>query len=304
VIGGVRVEDADIRVTTADPLVPGAVPAIARLRNRDPLPGVNVIYALTPKQNIRLGYSRTLSRPDFRELSPFDFTNVVGGFNTVGNPDLRRATIANIDARWEWFLGGNQLVAASYFVKDFTDPIETTIQAVADLRQSYVNAEGAFNQGVEVEYRQALGRWSRHLSPFSVSANFTIVDSEVTLPAEQALILTSKQRSLVGQSRYIFNIIGEWVKPQWRSSARFYANSVSRRITDVGTFGLPDIYQERNMFLDFVYQYDVTESGKWSLRFAGQNLGNNRYRWTQADQLYRQFNIGRTFEIGVGFSLL
>ena len=304
VIGGIRVEDADIRVTTADSLVPGSVPAIARLKNRDPLPGLNVIYALTSRQNIRVGYSQTLSRPDFRELSPFDFTNVVGGFNTVGNPNLRRATISNFDARWEWFLGGNQLIAASYFLKDFTDPIEVTIQAVADLRQSYINAEGALNHGIELEYRQSLRRWSRRLAPFSISTNFTMVDSNVTLPAEQALILTSKQRPLVGQSRYIFNVIGEWEKPQWRSSARFYANSVSRRITDVGTFGLPDIYQERNTFMDFVYQYDVTEDGKWSLRFAGQNLGDNQYRWTQANQLYRQFNIGRTFEVGLSFSLL
>jgi hypothetical protein len=189
-------------------------------------------------------------------------------------------------------------------VKDFTDPIEVTIQAVADLRQSYINAEGALNHGFEFEYRQALGRWSRRLRPFSVSANFTVVDSNVRLPAEQALILTSKERPLVGQSRYIFNIIGEWVKPQWRSSARFYANSVARRITDVGTFGLPDVYQERNTFLDFVYQYDVTENGKWSLRFTGQNLGNNWYRWTQAGQLYREFRIGRTFEAGLSFSLL
>jgi outer membrane receptor protein involved in Fe transport len=302
-IGGFRVEDANINVTTIDPLIPGSRPAVSSLVNRDPLPAINAIYALTRRQNLRFAYSQTLSRPDFRELSPFDFTNVVGGFNTVGNPDLRRTKIQNFDARWEWFLGGNQIIAASYFIKQFDDPIEVTIQAVADFRQSFINADSARNQGIELEYRQSLGRWSPKLAQFALQSNFTYVNSSVTLPPDQATILTSKSRPLVGQSPFIFNIIGEWVKPKWRSNARFYLNSVSRRITDVGTFNLPDIYQERNTLVDFVYQFDVTEDGRLALRFSGQNLTNNDYRWTQAGLLWRQFQIGRTFEVGMSFSL-
>lgn len=108
---------------------------------------------------------------------------------------------------------------------------------------------------------------------------------------------------MVGQSRYLYNIIAEWQRPQWRSNSRFYVNSVSRRITDVGSFGLPDVQQERNTFLDFVHDYSIDEAGRWHLRFAAQNLGDNQYRWTQADQLYRQFRVGRTFEAGLSFSL-
>jgi outer membrane receptor protein involved in Fe transport len=301
VAGGIRVEDATINVTTIDPLVPGSVPAVARLVNRDPLPGVNVTYALTPRQNLRLAYGRTLSRPDFRELSPFDFTNVLGGFNTVGNPNLRRAKIDNYDARWEWFLGGNQVIAASYFYKDFTDPIEVTIQPTTDLRQSFINAAGAQNQGIELEFRRDLRSINSHLSQFSVQTNFTFVDSNVEIPDDLALLLTSKNRPLVGQSRYIWNLIGEWNKPRWRSDARFYANWVSRRITDVGTFELPDIYQERNLFLDFVYQYTIGE--RWNIRFSAENLGDNHYLWTQADITQRSFRPGRTFTVGTSFSL-
>ncbi|MBL8214639.1 MAG: TonB-dependent receptor [Bryobacterales bacterium] len=302
-VGGFRVEDANIQVTTIDPLVPGTQPARSSLVNRDPLPALNAIYALTRRQNLRFAYSQTLSRPDFRELSPFDFTNVVGGFNTVGNPDLRRTKIQNFDARWEWFLGGNQIIAASYFLKSFDDPIETTVQAVADFRQSFINADSARNQGIELEYRQNLGKWSKKLSQFALQSNFTYVNSRVTLPEEQALILTSKSRALVGQSPFLFNVIAEWVKPKWRSNSRFYVNSVSRRITDVGTFNLPDIYQERNTILDFVYQYNVTEDERWVVKFSAQNLTDNRYRWTQADLLWRQFQTGRTFEVGLSFSL-
>lgn len=303
VTGGLRFENANIVVDTVDPLVPGAVPAVAQLRNRDPLPAVNVVYALTPKQNLRFGFGRTLSRPDFRELSPFEFTNVLGGFNTVGNPDLKRARIDNYDARWEWFLGGDQVLAASYFRKDFTDPIEVTVQPTTDLRQSFINAKKATNQGAELEWRQGLGFIHEKLSSFSLQTNLTLVDSNVDLPDDATLLLTSRSRPMVGQSRYVYNIIADWNKTQWRSDARFYVNTVSRRITDVGTFGLPDIYQERNTFLDAAYQFSFGPEQKWGLRITAENLGNTHYLWTQAGLPQRSYRAGRTFSMGINFSI-
>jgi outer membrane receptor protein involved in Fe transport len=303
-IGGLRIEDAGIRVVTVNPLVPGSRPTTANLVNRDPLPAVNVIYQLTSKQNLRFGYARTVNRPDFRELSPFEFTNVVGGYSTVGNPNLLRAKITNYDARWEWFLGGNEILAASYFYKDFTDPIEQIYRPTAsELRQSFLNVNGAQNQGVELEFRQNLRRYSMKLAPFAVQANFTFVDSSVVIPVDDFPQLTSRNRPLVGQSRYIINAIAEWAKPSWRSNARFYVNSVSRRLTDVGTFGLPDVYQERMVLLDAVYELSLTESRRWTLRFSAENLSNNEYRSTQADFLVRGFKIGRTFTVGTSFSI-
>jgi outer membrane receptor protein involved in Fe transport len=303
-IAGSRFEDAQINVTTIDPLVPGARPTSATLNNRDPLPAVNAIYALSGRQNLRFGYGRTVNRPDFRELSPFEFTNVVGGYTTVGNPNLLRAKIENFDVRWEWFLGGSQVIAASYFYKRFESPIESTYQPTgSELRQSFANVDSAANQGIELEFRRNMAFLTPRLRDFALQANFTFVDSNVNIPdTPQFAQLTSRERPLVGQSRYIYNVIGEWVKPQWRSNARFYANSVSRRISDVGTFQLPDIYQERVVFLDFVYQFSLSEKGNWTLRFNAENLGDNTYRYTQGNFLVRQFNIGRTFTIGTSYS--
>ena len=300
-VGGLRLEDALIQVTTIDPLVPGGVPAVAELDNRDPLPGINASYALTSRQNLRFGYARTLNRPDFRELSPFDFLNVLGGYDTAGNPDLRRARIDNYDTRWEWFPGGNQVIAASYFLKDFTDPIETTIQPTINQRRSFVNATSARNQGFEIEWRQHLGHFHDGLEPFSLQSNFTFVDSNVEIPPELALLATSKRRPLLGQSRFIYNFGTEWNKPRWRSTVRFFLNSVSRKITGVGTFGLPDIFQEGNLFMDLAYLYTIGE--RWGVKFTIENLSDNEYRWTQADHLQRRYHLGRTFKVGTSFSL-
>jgi hypothetical protein len=71
----------------------------------------------------------------------------------------------------------------------------------------------------------------------------------------------------------------------------------------VGTFGLPDIYQQGNTFLDFVYQYSLTEKGRWSLRVEGQNLADNQYRWLQGGILQRAYRLGRTFQAGVSYAI-
>ncbi len=300
--GGIRIEDAQQTVITVDNRVANAIPVRAALQNRDPAPAVNVIYALTRRQNVRLSYSRTLSRPDFRELSPFDFNNVLGGFITQGNPDLQRAAINNYDARWEWFPGGNQLVAASFFAKTFTNPIEQTIVPSNDLRQTFVNAKGARNIGIELELRRSLGAFKPKLKEFAVGANFTFVDSNIEIRPEDATIITSQSRPLLGQSRFLANAVLQWTRPKWRSDAKFFANYASRRISDVGTFRLPDIYQEGNTYLDFVYQYSFDEKGKWSIRFEGENLGDNDFRWTQGTILQRAYRLGRTFQIGFSYS--
>ncbi len=302
-VAGVRMEDANIDVITLDPLIPNARPSTATLKNRDALPGFNLIYALGKRQNLRGGYSRTVNRPDFRELSPFEFTNIVGGYSTVGNPNLVRALIDNVDVRWEFFPGGNQVIAASYFYKNFINPIEQIYSPTAsELRQSFINVDGAKNQGIELEWRYNLSRFSKKLKDFAVQSNFTFVDSSVDIPVDRFPQLTSRNRALVGQSRYIVNGIAEWTKPQLRSSARFYSNSVSRRITDVGAFRLPDIYQECNTFLDFVYQFNIKEDGKWNMRFSAENLSDNYYQYKQSGILVRAFRIGRTFTIGTSYT--
>ncbi len=302
--GGFRVEDADQNVITYDNRVPNAKPVTAGLHNRDVVPAANLIYALTARQNLRLSYSRTLSRPDFRELSPFDFSNVLGGFVTAGNPELKRASIDNFDARWEWFSGGNQLVAASFFLKNFTDPIEQTIVPSNDLRQTFVNAKGARNYGMELEFRRSLATISQRLHEFGVSANLTLVTSSIEIRPEDATIITSASRPLLGQSRAIVNGVFQWTRAKWRSDAKFFANFVSRRITDVGTFRVPDIYQEGNTTLDFAYTYTVDEEGKWNIRFEAENLGDNRYRWTQGPFVQREYRLGRTFQVGFNYSFL
>ncbi len=95
------------------------------------VPGHQPGAGVASNQNLRLSYSTTVNRPEFRELAAFEFTDVVGSRATRGNPDLQRALIQNVDARWEMFPGGRSILATSVFFKHFDKPIERVVIAGA-----------------------------------------------------------------------------------------------------------------------------------------------------------------------------
>ena len=301
--GGIRVEDAELNVITLDPLNANARPVVSQLDDRDPLPALSVVYTLTPNQNLRLAWGRTVARPDFRELTPFEFTEIIGGFSTVGNPDLVRTAIDNLDFRWEWFSSGGQLVSASFFYKNFTNPIELVLEPGANQRRTWLNADGARNMGLELEFRRRLGAVHPGLREFFVTANFALVDSNIVIPGDAKTSITNRRRPLIGQSRYLLNAAVEWSRPRWRSSVRLFANYFSRRIAEVGSFGLDDTYEEGRTNLSLVYEYAIREDGAWRLQCSAENLTNADYLWTQGGQIRRLFSPGLTIKAGISFDL-
>ncbi|MBI3950753.1 MAG: TonB-dependent receptor [Acidobacteria bacterium] len=104
IIGGARVERSDQQVVTFNLFSRQLNPIVASQDKTDVMPSIGVVYGLSSNMNLRFGYSQPVARPQFRELSPFEFTDVTGGPSAVGNPDLVRTSIRNVDARWEWFV--------------------------------------------------------------------------------------------------------------------------------------------------------------------------------------------------------
>jgi outer membrane receptor protein involved in Fe transport len=294
-VGGARVERFDQRVDTFDLFdvdVSGEAEAIrAEIKNTDVFPAVNLVYAVRPDHNIRFGFSQTVNRPEFRELAPFEFTDIVGGRAVVGNPELNRALIRNYDVRWEWFPGADQLVAASFFYKDFDSPIERFVEPTAQLRTSFTNADSARNVGLELEARRRLGN---HLL---VGANYTFVDSEITLTEFQTNVLTSLSRPLYGTSRNVFNGMAE--VRGGRTSARVLVNYFGDRIADVGSLGLPDIIEQGRPTIDLIATHRL---GHFNIRLAVENLNDANVEFMQADQVQRLYKTGRLVMLQLGYS--
>jgi outer membrane receptor protein involved in Fe transport len=296
-VGGVRMEDSQQEVITTDPFDPtiGVIPA--NLDNTDFLPGLNLVYQLTPDQNLRAAFSQTVNRPEFRELAPFEFTDIVGGRAVVGNENLKRAKITNADLRWEWFpaggTGDGEVVAASVFWKDFTDPIEKVVEATANFRTSFANAKGARNLGFEIEGRKSFG------PNVLVGFNYTYTDSEIELERGTAQVQTNLNRPLAGQSPHVANGMLELRNASRDLFGRVLVNFYDDRISDVGVVGTPDILEAGRTTLDVV----VTKTfGTWALRLTGTNLTDAEWLFTQGGQFQRAFKEGRTIGLSVSYA--
>ncbi len=296
-VGGVRVESSEQEVITNDPFDPTLAPIVSSLDNLDVLPGVNLVYSVSPDTNLRLAVSQTVNRPEFRELAPYEFTDIVGGRAVVGNPALERALIQNADLRWEWFPGGGQgdaeVVALSAFYKDFEQPIEKVVEATAAFRTSFANAKGARNFGFELEARRALADW------LLAGVNYTYTNSKIELERGAGQIQTSLDRALAGQSPHVVNAMLEFRSTAKNLSGRLLFNWFDDRISEVGALGIPDIYEQGRGSLDAVIQKRL---GSYSLKLAADNLLNSEYLYTQGGLDQRSFKVGRKVSLGVSYS--
>ena len=269
--GGLRFEAAQQRLYSFDPQQADQPIAVA-LDTYDPLPSLNLVAKLTPKMNFRAAVSMTVARPEFRELAPFQFTDFFGGELVQGNPQLQRTRIGSADLRWEWFLGGADVIALSAYGKYFDAPIETTISAGGNLIRSFANARAAYNIGGELEARKELVISERGLRGVSIGGNVCLLYSQVDLEGVAGQ-QTSKVRALQGQSPFVVNLFAELDRPEWGTQLRVLYNVFGERIDQVGAFGLPDKYEQPR------HQLDITVAQKLpsglSLRLSARNLVNS-----------------------------
>jgi outer membrane receptor protein involved in Fe transport len=244
-----EVETFEIFDTTNEPVK-------AVLDTDDTLPGVTLSYGVGPKDDptkmqVRAGYGRTLSRPEFRELSEVQFYDNKTGRTLYGNPDLERATIDNVDLRWEWYPEPGESLSAGLFYKYFDQPIESivAVTAVSGSVGTFDNATSATNFGAEVELRQSLD----FASPdFYFTSNVSFIRSRVDL-SETEGSQTSDVRPLQGQSPWVVNAQLSYENPDVRSNIALLYNVFGPRITSVGTSGIPDVYDQPQHVVDFVW---------------------------------------------------
>lgn len=297
---GARHEDNQQTVTTFS--INGAAdPIVSNLENRDWMPSLAVTWLPNSDSQWRFAYAETVSRPDFRELSLAPFTDPLLDSEAIGNPDLVQADVQNVDLRYEYFFSPTEILAASLFYKKFDNPIERITIAGTGNILSYENADGATNYGIELEgfkYLDFLGEtWLGRQTgegfpweSFFVGANYAWIDSEIELGESQS-IQTNSVRPLQGQSRTLGNLQLGFQSPNGNHEATLLYNRFGRRISQVGTVGAPDTYEEGVNQLDLVYSQKFASEWSWKLRL--RNLLDPEIEYTQGGLATRTFNRGR-----------
>jgi hypothetical protein len=225
----------------------------------DFLPSANFVYALTPKMNIRLSYSQTVNRPEFRELAPFLFYDYQLQYSINGDTRVQRAKVKNYDFRYEFFPGRAQLFSVSAFYKDFTNPIEVVFVPDIPGQAFYANVASATCYGVEAEFRTLLStllgiKNNRSIfDKLTLTANAAYVKSNVKVEGLQFFdpAKFTSNRPLQGQSPYLINGSLGYNDEKLGISSTITVNRVGDRLSVAGNYLVPELYEKARTVVDF-----------------------------------------------------
>jgi len=295
-IGGARYEIDELRVDAASTL---GTPLSVKKNWSDLLPSLALNYAFTDDQQLRLSGARTLARPEYREVAPIKSRDVLGGDDVLGNDQLQRTRVDNVDLRWEWYPRTGELVSFGLFAKRFDNPIERVYQAAGSGTRTvfYTNAESATNYGIEAEVRKNLSFLTPGLDRFQVFSNVTVMESSINLGENTRASATNTERRMVGQAPYVVNAGLTYQATTNGTSATLLFNRVGPRIDAAGDSPLPDVIEEARNGLDLSVRLPV--AGAFSARFDAKNLFDAPYRVTQGTVTREQYRIGRTVQAGL-----
>jgi len=153
----------------------------------DPLPSVQVRFALGNDTAIRASYGRGIARPNFMDLPPiFDITGKPDV--SIGNPDLKPTHSNNYDLLFEKYLQPLGVIQAGFFFKQLSDPIYEGVAQVitAQVAQQNpllapyvhgtvtqpINGQSAHLYGFEIAYQQHLSFLPGAFAGIGISANY------------------------------------------------------------------------------------------------------------------------------------
>lgn len=299
---GVRYEDATQKVRTTNRF--GDTPtAPVELANDYLLPAATVTWNFADELQMRLGYSKTIARPQFRELAFTPYIDPESNRIYQGNPFLKDSEFENYDARLEYYFGRGQFVTAGAFYKKIDNPIEEVIVRLERSFTRFINAPEATLYGVELEYR------ANFELPFKLpvlqdakwnfAANYTYTHSEVSAPAGTNVIspidfrlISASQfgldgTELQGTPKNIANLqVGYETDNQ---QVTLLVGWVDERIARRGLGSVPSVIENPGTNIDLVYKRDFTIANTdYTFGISGRNL------LAEDNQEFQISKLGRT----------
>ena len=258
VYAGVRMEHDDLQLDGYES--DGTDPVQVNKNQLNYFPSINATVHITEKNQVRVAYGSSINRPEFRELAPYVYYDFEKFSGFEGNPNLKDATIQNLDFRYEYYPTSSEMISFAAFYKRFDNPIEISYFEVGGNQQyTYKNAQSARNYGIEVDIRKNLT--SLGLEHFTLLLNGSLISSKVLFAAADF----ERDRAMQGQSPWLTNV-GLYYDNEdsgWKSSLMY--NSIGKRIASVGVVNqdisedLPDVYELTRHVIDFSLTKKLTD---------------------------------------------
>lgn len=316
---GVRYEDAKQSVSPllvfADSI---SSDASTSLNNDYWLPAATLTWEVAPDVQLRFNASKTIARPQFRELIFQLYFDPESNRSYRGNPYLVDSELKNAEARIEYYLGSNERVSLAGFYKDIKNPIETFVSFGDNgSRGGFANAPKAMLYGAEFElqkYFDLSGSGGMFSSRRIVAMlNYTYTQSELKVGANDLVsVYPSEPRPatnffqdgapLTGQSDHIANLQFGLEDIDSLSQQTILITYASKRVVGRGDGSLPDVIEKPGITVDFVARQGVTLFGidtEW--KFEARNIFNENHEEYQSTADTRidvnTYDIGRKFSL-------
>jgi hypothetical protein len=323
---GVRWEKAEQSVVPIQVFkIPGASGAATELMREYWLPAATITADLTDQIKLRLSGSKTIARPQFRELinQPFFDPDTNRGYR--GNPLLVDSQLYNGEARFEYYFAPEQRFSFSGFYKKIKNPIEAFVSS--DSITSFANAPEASLYGAEIDVQKYFDLSNYSGSDFFatrrlvVVANYTYTKSNIKVNADDKTAVFGAFSSiasdyfkdgspLTGQSDHIVNFQVGIEDMDKLSQMTFLLTYSSDRVTSRGINGTPaqpDVIERPGFRLDFVARQGLKLAGQEAdLKFELRNLTKTKYSEFQQSGdnriIYNQYDPGVSASIGLSFN--
>jgi len=258
IIAGVRMENTeqDFYIDVQDPQKTN----FANIIYTDVLPGLHLKYALSKKENLRLSYYKSISRPNYYELVPYTIQGL--DYNEQGNPNLKHTTADNFDLRYELFPRDEEQLFAGLFYKNLQNPIENGLVGSGSGQIVYQpnNYGNATNMGAEVVY-------TKYWKHFGIMCNYTFTHSSLKqsnkihyyYDANNYLQKDSltEDRPLQGQSEHILNCSFLYKNTPKAFFAQVAFEYIGKTLTEVTANYKGDYYQSPEILMSISIEKGV-----------------------------------------------
>ncbi|UVO49386.1 TonB-dependent receptor [Sphingomonas sp. SUN019] len=322
ITAGVRYETAKQTVTAIDLFNSGLGTGFNTNLNNDYfLPAVTLTYELAPEMQFRVSGSKTIARPQFRELIRQLYIDTDSNRTFQGNPSLVDSELTNAEARYEWFFARDQRITLAGFYKKIDRPIETYSSILSsDITTSFANAPEATLYGAELEMQKyfpldTLGGEFFATRRLALIGNYTYTKSKLKVGADDVTVINGVEQAasnffrdgapLTGQSDHIGNIQIGLEDTDHLSQQTLLLSYATKRVTTRGPSGQPDVYEKPGFRLDFVAREDVDLFGlNAEVKFEARNITATKYQEFQEFDgrriYYNLYDVGASVSLGLG----
>ena len=316
VLGGVRLENTstDATVKTFNDVTEEVSEGVEDNSYLNVLPSLHLRYQFSDRLQARTSITRTLSRPNLAQLAGGKDVNfnvgdqiepgLVGqGSISQGNPGLDPFKSVNFDATLEFYPSASDLYVVNLFYKQIDDPIFTQTVIRQDVKAAGItfqeaqvsqpiNASEGQVFGVESQLQQTLRFLPGPLDGLGIAANFSYLQSDLTVPGREEEDLTFFQQPDVIASVGPFFI--------WRDlDVRLNYSYTDDFVTVYAAEASNDRYLDSQGSLDFKVTYDIAPN--YVVTFSAENLNEDGLRIYEefSSQTWLRQAEGRQFWLGV-----